>query len=90
MSLALLWYCTREQIRYRETGWWMFKHAPDLCLPPVELSEQVASRPVCLCDTHPGRCLDHKLLQTEEKGLCFDEEIVKIHVSLVFPQVLWK
>lgn len=24
------------------------------------------------------------------RGLCFDEEIAKTHVSLVFPKVLWK
>lgn len=53
-------------------------------------SSQVACRVVCQGDIHSGSCLDDKLPQTEERGLFFDEEITKTHVSLVFPKVLWK
>ena len=42
------------------------------------------------CDIYPGSNLDDRLLQTEEAGLCFDEDIAKTHVSLVFPRVPWK
>lgn len=73
-----------------ETGRWMFELALDHCSIPAQLSEQVACQVVCQGDIHPGNCLDDKLLQTEEEGLCFDEEIAKTHVSLVFPKVLWK
>jgi len=68
----------------------VFELSLDRCLISGKCSQQVACQVVCQGDFRPGNYLGDKLLRTEEEGLCFDEEIAKTHVSLVFPKVLRK